>query len=222
VASGREGRFTHIRRALLSWWRDNGRALPWRGERDPFRVLLAEVLLQKTPWWKVTRVYSAVLDRWPTADALAAADVGELADVLRPLGIVSRAPRVRELAAAVSQRGCVPTGLAELLDLPGVGDYVARAVRCFAFGKPEALVDSVSGRLLRRVFGLPDVGEPGRDPRLQRLAASLVGKARPREVSWAVLDLASAVCKPKRPRCWECPLVQHCSWARRGRSGGQE
>lgn len=204
-----------VRARLLRWWRENRRALPWREAPDPFHVLLAEVLLQKTPWWKVARAYEVLLARWPTPELLASASLEELADVVRPLGIVSRTPRIRELAAAVAQRRGVPTKEADLRALPGVGEYVARAVRCFAFRRPEPLVDSVSGRVLRRIFGLPEVGEPGRDAAVWEVARAVAGSVKAAEVNWALLDLAAAVCKPRRPRCWNCPVAGHCAWARR-------
>ncbi len=203
-----------VRTQLLKWWREHGRVLPWRTASDPFHVLLAEVLLQKTPWWKVVRAYGEILARWPTPEALASAPLEELAEVVRPLGIVSRTPRVRDLAVAVAQRGGVPADEGELRALPGVGEYVARAVRCFAFRRPEPLVDSVSGRVLRRVFGLPETGEPGRDAVVWGLARAVVGRAKAAAVNWAVLDLGAAVCKPRRPRCAVCPLAGHCAWAR--------
>lgn len=203
-----------VRSELLRWWRDHRRALPWRETSDPFRVLLAEVLLQRTPWWKVARAYETLLARWPTPEALASAPLGDLVEVVRPLGLLSRAPRIRDLAAAVARRGGVPAVEAELRELPGVGEYVARAVRSFAFRTGDALVDSVSGRVLRRVFGLPHEGEPARDPALWVLARAVVGRARAAHVNWAILDLGAALCKPKRPRCPECPLAGHCAWAR--------
>jgi A/G-specific adenine glycosylase len=94
-----------------------------------------------------------------------------------------------------------------------VGQYIAKAVRCFAFGIPEPLVDGVSGRVLRRLFGVEEVGEPARDRRVWELARAMVGRSTAKYVNWALLDLASDVCKPKRPRCWQCPVARDCAWA---------
>ncbi len=202
-----------LRRQILQWWDERARALPWRSTRNPFHALLAEVLLQKTPAWKVTPAYETIVARWSTPAALADVEVGDLASVIRPLGLISRTPRIKALAAGVYRLGHVPRSESGLLRLPGVARYIARAVRCFAFREPEPLVDGVSGRVFRRFFGLPEVGEPARDPHLWELAKAAVRRPYHRQVNWATLDLGAAICKPKKPRCWECPVADSCAWA---------
>lgn len=202
-----------LRYSTLVWWQSNRRSFPWRSASDPFHILLAEFLLQKTPAWKVTPAYQEIVRRWPSPSALVTVPHGELYEVVRPLGLVARVERLQRLAAAVVAAGGVPKEESALLALPGVGEYMARAVRCFAFEEAEPLVDSVSGRVFRRFFGLSDHGEPGRDPAVWKLARAVAGKSDTKEINWAILDFAATVCKPKKPHCWECPLVRHCRWA---------
>jgi A/G-specific adenine glycosylase len=204
-------------RRLSSWGRANRRQFGWRGETDPFRVLVAEVLLQRSRARTVDVVYRRLLDRWPTPEAMAGASVAALRSVIRPLGLVGRAQTLKALAGEVVSRGAVPGSTDELLRLPGVGPYAARATAAAAFGAHEPLVDSVTGRVYRRYFGAEPEAGPTVDDELWRLVDEVSPKRRLREWNWAVLDLAAAICLPKRPRCASCPLEDRCAWARRAR-----
>ena len=119
-----------FRRRLLRWAEENGRSFPWRGERDPFKVLVAELLLQRSRGTTVASVYVDLVSRWPTAKDLADAKVGDIASVMRPLGLTRRASTLKALAGLVSQRG-MPS-VDGLLALPGVGPYVANATAAAA------------------------------------------------------------------------------------------
>ena len=135
---------TPCQRCFYSGRRVSGRAFSWRREADAFRILLAEVLLQRSRSSTVERVFEQLTLRWSNASALAAADVEEIAEVIRPLGLTSRAPRIKQLALVIANQGRVPTNPRELRELPGVGYYVAGATAA-ALGKEEyPLVDSVS------------------------------------------------------------------------------
>jgi A/G-specific adenine glycosylase len=206
-----------LRRALLRWSRSHGRIFPWRETTEPFRVLVAELLLQKTPSWKVAPVYEQLFAKWPGPDEMAAAPVGQLEQVIRPLGLIRRAAKLKAVAETVAKSGEVPGDVRQLQELPGVGEYVARAVACFALGDSVPLVDGVSGRVYRRYFGVAGEGEPARDPRLWELAGRVVGR-HARKVNWAVLDLGATVCKARRPDCPTCPARGSCAW-RRAESG---
>src|SRR5437016_4438462 len=135
---------------LLLGWSEHGASLyPWRVNANPYRVLVAEVLLQKTPRWKVARCWSDLMGRYPDARALANADVGTLQGLIAPLGLASRTKTLVALAQTLIQRhsGEVPRSVTELMALPGVGAYIASAVRCFAFGEAELLLDRVPVRV---------------------------------------------------------------------------
>ena len=201
-----------FRRAVLKHHRSSDRDFPWRSETDPFRVLIAEVMLQRTRGEHVQPVYLRFLKRWPTPTALSRAAVVDVANVLAPLGLPARASVMIRLARAVVEHGGVPLEPAELANLPGIGRYGAHAVPVFAANCDLPLVDFVIARVLRRYFGLPEGGRPSYDEALWRLAADVAHRGRAREVWLGALDLGAQICKPK-PRCKRCPLRGDCSFA---------
>jgi A/G-specific adenine glycosylase len=199
---------------LLAWGRSNGRTFPWRETRDPFRILVAEILLQRSRGRTVALVFERLFERWPDAEALAHARVDAIERVIRPLGLVKRAATLREVAREVMRRGGVPSTVEELLELPGVGRYAANATAAVAFERHVPTVDGVTARVYRRFFGLPSDRPPSEDPSLWDVVARVTPRRRVREWNWAVLDLAATICLPRRPRCPDCPLRERCAWSR--------
>lgn len=197
-------------RKVLGWGRRNRREFPWRHERDPFRVLVAEVLLQRSRGSTVARVYEELFQKWPTPEGLATADVAEIEEVIRPLGLIRRAVVLKHLAQEIVHRGGVPSSVEAMLRLSGVGRYAASATAVSAFGKREPTVDGTSARVYRRVFGLIGPKDSHVDEELWALAQEVTPTKAVREWNWAVLDLAALVCLPKVPRCPECPLRRDC------------
>ena len=202
-----------FRRSLLRWGRANRRSFPWRETDDPFRILVAEVLLQRSRGVTVAKVYDRLFSRWPDAQHLARARVDSIGSVIRPLGLTSRAAKLRDLAISVAERGDVPDSLEGLLELPSVGRYAAGATLAVAFNKHSAVVDGVTARVYRRYFGLPTEMAPVSDKELWSLVTDVTPKRSVREWNWGVLDLAATVCLPKIPRCSACPLEAECAWA---------
>jgi A/G-specific adenine glycosylase len=173
---------------LLAWYAAEGRDLPWRHTRDPYRILVSEVMLQQTQVARVIPRYQAWIERWPDAAALAGASP---ADVLREwvgLGYNRRALRLREACAVVSAGGWPD----DLRSLPGVGPYTAAAVGSFAFGRDEVAADTNVVRVFARA-GAMEPG-PGEGPLLNH----------------ALMDLGATVCTARRPRCEDCPLDGLC------------
>jgi A/G-specific adenine glycosylase len=202
-----------FRADLLRWGRANYRPFPWRETSDPFKVLVAEVLLQRSRGITVAKVYGRLFARWPDAEHLARARVSSIEAVIRPLGLVRRAGTLRELARAVVERGEVPDSLHELMALPGVGRYAAGATLAVAFGRRTPVVDGVTARVYRRYFGMQTELPAADDADLWSLVADVTPKRNVREWNWAVLDLAATVCLPKIPRCGWCPLQASCAAA---------
>jgi A/G-specific adenine glycosylase len=202
-----------VRTRLEDWERISGRRVPWRSSVSPFAVLVSELLLQRTRYREVSRVLGVLLGRFPTASSLAAASPIELSRMLQPLGLTRRATVLVTCAQTLVERfnGVVPPDLDSLLSLPGVGNYVARATRCLAFGAPAGAIDSAIGRMLRRVFGLGATGEVGYDRELWALSEWLSGDSGP-ELFCGLVDVAGEICKTT-PRCRQCPLAQDCSHA---------
>jgi A/G-specific adenine glycosylase len=205
---------TFFVRDLLAWGRRNRRSFPWRAERDPFKVLVAEVLLQRSRGSSVAPVYERLFERWPSAAELARARVDSIRSVIRPLGLIRRAETLKTIARSVAERGSVPRSAEALLELPGVGQYAASATAAVAFGKRTATVDGVTARVYRRYFGLESQQPASTDRNLWALVAAVTPQRNIREWNWAVLDLAASICLPAKPRCAECPVTAHCAWSR--------
>ena len=202
-----------FRRRLLAWGREHRRSFPWRETNDPWRVLVAEVLLQRSRGKTVAKVYEELFRRWPDVGALSRAREGSIAKVIRPLGLVRRAGTLRAMAKEVTRLGMVPADLDALVTLPGVGRYAANATLVVAFGKRAPVVDGVSARVYRRYLGLPSDLPATSDPSLWEEVARATPRNASKEWNWAVLDLASEVCLPANPRCGGCPLRARCTFA---------
>jgi A/G-specific adenine glycosylase len=200
-------------RRLLRWGRENRRSFPWRDEADPFRIVVAEILLQRSRGTTVAPVYTELWRRWPDASALSKARADSIRSVIRPLGLVRRAETLKALASEVVALGGVPSTLEGLLELPGVGQYAASATRAVAFERRQATVDGVTARVYRRYFGLDDELPASTDRELWAVVDRVTPGTGVREWNWAVLDLAATVCLPGRPQCEVCPLTSDCRWS---------
>lgn len=201
------------RAALLLWGGQNFRAFQWRLTDDPYRVLVAEIMLHRTQAAQVSLVYPTFIEKFPDIGSLADSGIGELAESMWSLGLRWRVALMRDMAEQIVRKfdGRVPQSRDELVSLPGVSDYIATAVRCFAWGFPEALIDTNTVRVLGRVFGL-DTRDSSRRSRIFRSALeSMVDRSRPRDYNFALLDLAHLLCTKRRePDCDRCPLRFCC------------
>jgi A/G-specific adenine glycosylase len=197
-----------IRRELLDWFEAQGRALPWRGIDDPYRILVAEVMSQQTQLSRVVTAWEAFLERWPTVADLAAADRSEVVAFWsdQRLGYNNRARYLHDAAGQVvgDHDGTFPTDLDALTDLMGVGPYTGRAVASFAFDAPEAVVDTNVKRVLHRAFGVPDA-----DAAFRAAADALIPPDHPGDWNDAMMDLGAMVCEPT-PDCEACPWRERC------------
>lgn len=201
--------------AVLAWGDRSLRDLPWRATRDPWAILVSEVMAQQTGVDRVIGYYHAFLTRFPTPAACAAAAPGDVVRMWTGLGYNRRALNLHRCAAAVTRLhgGALPDDLAALLALPGVGPYTARAVLVFAFERPVGVVDTNVGRVLARWEG-----RPLRPAEAQARADALVPPGAGRAWAWnqSLMELGAAVCRRRRPRCAECPARAWCGWAAAG------
>ena len=205
-----------FRREMLRHYRAHRRVFPWRETRDPYEVLVGELLLQRTRGENVAGVYDRFIRLWPDARALGRADTHDISDVIRPLGLVKRAATLRRLGEELQYSDPFPTDRDQLAALPGVGPYIAHAVPIFARGRNLPLVDWVIARVMRRYYGGDSQRRPNGDRALWDLAARLASMRRARELWLGTLDFAASVCKP-RPLCEECPLSGGCEFFARRR-----
>ncbi len=201
-----------FRSQLLAWWRVHGRWFPWRQDSDPYRVLIAEILLRRTQATQVLPVFTHFLEEFPDPAALANARAERIRELLWPLGLHWRAGDVIRLGREILERtgGRVPDDPDTLRSLPGVGDYVAATVRCFALGERAAVVDVNTARVVSRFFGIDSRGELRRNRQIIEVLERLVDRRHPREFNWALIDLAALVCRPRVPVCSKCPFNQAC------------
>ena len=207
--------------ALLAWYDRHRRALPWRappGVRpDPYRVWLAEVMLQQTGVATVAPYFAAFLARWPSLEALAAAEPDAVLHAWAGLGYYARARNLHACARAVVARhgGRFPADEAALRALPGIGRYTAAAVAAIAFDRPATVVDGNVERVMARLFAVK-TPLPGARPRLATLAAGLTPDDRPGDYAQAVMDLGATLCTVRAPACARCPWAGACLARRRG------
>jgi A/G-specific adenine glycosylase len=202
-----------FQRRLLAWYARHGRDLPWRRTRDPYRVLVSEIMLQQTQVERVIPKYHEFLTRYPTLGALAAARPREVRRVWYPLGYNVRPLRLHQIAREAVARygGRLPDSPDGLRALPGVGPYTAGAVLTFAYGRDAALIDTNVRRVLTRVFVGPRRARRLRGDRmLWDLATRLVPRGRGYDFNQALMDFGATWCRPRRPRCPVCPMRRSC------------
>ena len=198
-----------FRSSLLQYYDRFRRDLPWRGETDPYRILVSEIMLQQTRVETVLRYYESWLKRFPTLGALASANSREVLKAWEGLGYYRRARNLHSAARRIRELpgGHFPTSYRDLRQLPGVGQYTAGAVASIGFGEIVPAVDGNVRRVLARLF---DKREP-RARWLNRTAAELVDKDRPGDWNQALMELGAMICSPKNPRCEDCPVQLWCT-----------
>jgi A/G-specific adenine glycosylase len=194
---------SRFRAAVRRWTRTRERPLPWRGERDPYRILVSEVMLQQTQAARVAPAYLAFLSRFPDVYSLARSEASDVLRAWGSLGYPRRALDLRRAARVVAGRGAFPRTIEELRELPGVGPYTARAVATFAFNAHVGIVDTNVRRVFERCFGATD---------LQDVADRMTPRGRAAEWNQAMIDLGAEVCRPRDPRCDVCPVRLMCVW----------
>jgi len=202
----------NFRRKILNWFYEHGRDYPWRHANDPFKVLIAEIMLRRTKADQVKPVYNTLFDRYSDLMSLAGASNEQLEEILYPLGLKWRFPTFKLVAKEIREKhNCkVPETREELLTLPGVGDYVAGAVLSIGYGKAEWIVDSNIVRLFKRYFGVSTSREGRRDKHIIEMAKMYISGGDSRKANLAILDFAALMCIPRKPKCEECTLITQC------------
>ncbi|OXN01177.1 HhH-GPD family protein [Bifidobacterium vansinderenii] len=218
------GQRNQVRLKLAAWWEANARDLPWRfGRTTPWGVLVSEVMSQQTQMSRVVPYWTAWMEAWPDAAALAKASTAEVITAWGRLGYPRRALRLQECARVVAERygNQIPDDYDQLLDLPGVGDYTASAVSSFAFGRRVPVIDTNIRRVLSRVF-LGKESRGGAATRAERdLAADVLPFDTAESVTWnqSVMELGAVVCTAKKPLCESCPVSEECAFLKAGLPG---
>lgn len=194
---------------LLDWFKSHKRDFPWRHETDPYRILVAEKLLQQTTYGHVLKAYDAFIEKFPDISSLAQAEVSDIEDSIRRLGFQrQRAKQFKEIGSAVlrKHKGEIPSNKEDLLKLSGIGDYVANAVLCFAFDRDVPIVDVNVRRVVRRYFGWKEANDPQIEERLGRL----IPRGKAKQLNWGIIDFSALICS-RKPKCKTCFLSNSCS-----------
>ena len=206
---------------VLDWYDGHARELPWRGPAaSAWSVMVSEFMLQQTPVVRVLPVHAAWLDRWPTPASLAGESTGEAVRMWGRLGYPRRALRLHAAATAIVEHhaGDVPSSYADLLGLPGVGDYTASAIASFAFGQRHVVLDTNVRRVIARAVGGVEFPAPAVTRAERELATALLPDDPATAATWAVatMELGALVCTARSPDCDRCPIAESCAW----RGGG--
>ena len=208
-----------FRAGLLDWFRANARSLPWRADRDPYRVWISEVMLQQTQVAAVIPYFQRFLETFPTIDHLARAPLADVLKQWEGLGYYRRARDLSRAAQIIVENhgGRFPTEAEEVRRLPGFGKYTTNAVLSQAFETRLPILEANSTRLLCRLAAVPgDPKSTANQRRLWRLAEKLLPDARVGEFNQALMELGALVCSPRNPKCGECPLTEFCRAKSRG------
>ena len=194
---------------LLGWGEEKFRDLPWRKTRDPWAILVSEVMLQQTQVQRVLEYWECFMNRFPNVEACAESAPAKVIKEWAGLGFNRRAVNLHRCSVRIVEdhNGCIPDCLEKLLDLPGIGQYTARAILAFAFERDIGVLDTNTGRVLARWAG----------ENLKRgCAQEMADRSVPKGMGWiwnqTLLDFGALICQPKNPACCTCPLVGSCSW----------
>lgn len=203
-----------FRNKLSQWGDDNLRSFPWRTTTDPYEILVAEVLLQKTAAEKVEPIYEHLLAAYPSPAALVDADREDIAEIIYSLGFQNQRSRALvEIGRELEDDG-VPTSRGALLELPYIGQYATNATLCFAFGEVRPIVDANVVRVYNRFF---DTDFEYRDEEAWQFAARMLPETDVGTFNLALLDFAATICTPRTPACEECFLRGYCDYYRQQR-----
>jgi len=201
-----------VTRCLLKWFIKYGRKFPWRRTKNSYRIFIVESLLQKTNVEKVYPAYLIIIKKYPNIDDLAEARIGELRKIIAPLGLIKRAKFLKKGAREIVGRfrGKFPKDKRELKSIIGVGDYLAHAILCFAYGERLPLVDTNVARVYQRIYNFKSSKLPYADKKLWKFSEDLLPLKNFKEYNLALLDLSALICLPQRPLCQKCPCAAYC------------
>jgi len=204
---------TRVHANLLQWYAAEHRDLPWRFTRNPYAILVSEIMLQQTQVLRVLPKFEQFMAAFPTLADLAAASTADVISVWVPLGYNMRAIRIQSIARQVMKEygGCLPNSIEELLKLKGIGRYTAGAIVCFAFKKQVAMVDTNIHRVLHRIFLGPELSEPGlTNDQMLTFAEQVLPDGKAYDWNQALMDLGATICTNSNPQCSRCPLRDAC------------
>lgn len=210
-----KGNLSTFRNCLITWGKKNFQKFPWRETRDPYAILVAEIMLHRTQAKQVVPIYTDFIKRFPDIGSVCQADESIILASIEGLGLNWRARLFKEMADVICEkyRSIIPQEKEILVSLPGVNDYIASAVRSFAWGYPDPVIDTNAVRIIGRLFGLEIKDSSRRNPRFHLLIEKLIDFKDSASFNYAMLDLAHLLCHRKiEPKCDECPIGIFCRY----------
>lgn len=204
----------YLQKELLSFYTEYGRTFPWRDTRDPYRIMIAEFMLQRTRANQVVPVYNHFLEKYPDVFSLSRACLEDIKDLLYSLGLHWRAHYFIKAARYIVDKlnGVFPSEREKLIQIPGVGNYVAGVILVVAYNRPEYVIDSNIARFINRFFGLELKGEIRRKRKVKEISKKMFLNDNPKKILFSVLDFTSLVCIPQKPKCGICYLISNCKF----------
>ncbi|MEA2033618.1 MAG: hypothetical protein U9N41_08565 [Euryarchaeota archaeon] len=199
--------------SVIQWYKKYGRhELPWRKTKDPFLILVAEVLLRQTGAWKAENVYEKIVKQFGTIRELSIGDVTELKKLITPLGLHHRAELLITISKEIVNRfdGRIPPSYNELVGIKGIGQYIANSILCFGYNLRVPIVDESVKRVMSRCAGYRSKKKAYADTDLWVLVSSYLPKRNYVEFNYGLLDIGATFCKPSKPCCEDCPLKKLC------------
>lgn len=194
--------------ALLDWFKSHKRDFPWRSEREPYRILIAEKFLQQTTYGHVLKIYEKFLQRFPDVYSLSKSSDSEIVRLIRPLGFQKqRARQLVEMSKLLVKdyEGNIPCKIEDLKKLPGIGKYIASSVACFAFNQDVPIIDVNVRRVLGRIFPWGNDS----DNTLYSYLTKMLPKGKSKEFNWGIIDFSALICS-RKPKCRKCFFNLHC------------
>jgi A/G-specific adenine glycosylase len=202
----------HPQDALLAWFKNEQRTFAWRKTKDTYELAVAELLLQRTKAAQAEPVFLDVLQHYPTAAALAEADVDQVKGLIASLGLPVRARLLVEMAKGLETLPKnEPIDRRRLERIPGIGEYVADALEAFLWRREVCALDANVVRFLSRYYGRTFQPEARRAKEVRQLADAFVAGLDSAEINWAILDFCATICLPRKPKCTECPVQDSCA-----------
>lgn len=197
---------------IIKWGEKNLRKYPWRETTDPYRILIAEFMLHRTRADQVKDLYKDFVKKYPDFRSIVDAGPGNMKNEFKSLGLFWRADLLYKFSEEILEKhnGEIPKDKEKLLELPGMGQYIASAVLCFGFNLPEPILDTNTVRIIGRVFGLKISDSSRRNKKFEKIMNLLVRQGEPRRFSLSMIDFGAKVCTSRKPGCEDCPLKDVC------------
>lgn len=200
---------------IMNWYKINKRIFPWRYSKDSYKIWISETLLQQTDSDKALYAYKKIIEKYPDSFSLSKATTKELEEIFKSIGLFYRIGRIKNAAQYICNvyGGVLPKEKNQLKRIKGIGDYIASAIMCFAYGEKCSVVDTNVIRIFERIFKIESNKSRVRnDKDIWTFADGLVNQDNPIDYNYAILDLGALICTANSPKCGECPMIYICDY----------